>query len=37
MKDYCEVEIQIIEIDVDIIMSSCNEDEQGMFESDIFF
>ncbi len=36
MKDYREVEIQIIKIDSDIIMSSGGEDEQGMYERDIF-
>lgn len=35
MKDYREVELKIIKIDSDIIMNS-GEDEQGMYESDIF-
>ena len=35
MKNYREVEMQIIKIDADIIMNS-GEDEQGMWETDIF-
>ena len=35
MKEYRKVELRIIKIDLDIIMSS-GEDEQGMYDADIF-
>lgn len=36
MKDYRKVELQIIKINSDVITSS-GEDEQGMYDLDIFF
>ncbi len=36
MKDYSKVKLQIIKMNSDIITSS-REDEQGMYDLDIFF